>query len=221
MGEEEEREKKNKSSSTAQSWVEKVFFLCGHWVLLWRPTTMAGGSGPPEEEQVERAAPRENQPVDKDPIGRDAWLVLLKGAAEARESSIEEESIEPALELLMKTWLWPSPSKLARAQITAKLSTINDWGSATKGPVQTVVSTALEDLLMVFDLTYKRKAAKEDEGNERKIRAVASGTKALEQHCLKSGDGNDHNFLDHVKDYVRNGQAAWDVKNWLVKAKMW
>ena len=146
--------------------------------------------------------------------------MLLEGAAEAREG-IDEECIEPALELLVKDWLWPSPGKLPRAQITAKLASINDWGSGTKGPIQTMVSTALEDLLMVFDLTSKRKAAKEDEGNERKIRAVASGTKALEQHCLKSGDGNDHNFLDHVKDYVRNGKAAWDVKDRLVKAKMW
>ena len=121
----------------------------------------------------------------------------------------------------MKDWLWPSPGRLPRAQITAKLASINGWGSGTKGPIQTMVSTALEDLLMVFDLTSKRKAAKEDEGNERKIRAVASGTKALEQHCLKSGEGNDHNFLDHVKDYVRNGKAAWDVKERLVQAKMW
>ena len=110
------------------------FLLFGHWVLLWRPITMAGDSGPPEEEQVERATPRGNPLMDEDPIGREAWLVVLKGAVEARESSIDEESIEPALELLMKTWLWPSPGKLPRAFFTVEFSTINDWGLRDQGP---------------------------------------------------------------------------------------
>ena len=92
--------------------------------------------------------------------------------------------------------------------------------SASKRPVQSMVGTALEDLVVVIEATSKRKASKEDEGGERKIRAVASGTKALEQHCLKSGEGNDHNLPDHVKDYVRNGKATWDVKERLVEAKM-
>ena len=84
-----------------------------------------------------------------------------------------------------------------------------------------MVSTALEDLLLSHDRAAKRKAAKKDEGSKRKVRTITSGSKALEQHCLKSGDGNESAFLDRMKDYVRDGKAQWGVKARMVASSMW
>ena len=58
-----------------------------------------------------------------------------------------------------------------------------------------MLSTALEDILIVIDCGTKAKLDNDEGGNAKKNRTTASGTKLLEQHCLRTGDGNNNEFL--------------------------
>ena len=75
---------------------------------------MTGASGPQADPPVEDAPKATNPLREKDPAGWDAWLVLLKGSADAREG-MEEETIDPAMDRLVKDWQWPSPGNISRA----------------------------------------------------------------------------------------------------------
>ena len=141
----------------------------------------------------------------------------MTSGAECRGGA-DKAVVDAALLVLVNEWQWISPPKLSEIQVKAKLVSLTTWGSAISGntPLEGILCTTLEDLIVCLDAVSKRKVNEDEPGGEKKLRTGASGTRALEQHCLRVGEGNDHQLLDHVAEYLRNGRATWEVKDKMI-----
>ena len=85
-----------------------------------------------------------------------------------------------------------------------------------------MLSNTLDDIMVVMTLDgNKRAEADEDETSTKRMRPNSSGNKMLEQHCLRTMDGNNPEFLEHMTEYVRSSKATWTVKEKMINSGMW
>ena len=192
---------------------------CKHW--------MTGETAPLTEEDKDAAtepAPKWTvqfeELISKDPEGWDLWVQAITSSAKSR-SAFQEDVLSKVMNLLIREWDWSSPRKIGKSQIRGKLKHIMDWGSTTNGSATSMLSTALEDILIVMEDNNKSKLDTEEGASTKRIRTNASGNRVLEQHCLRTGDGNNPDFLEHITEYVRSNKASWSVKDRMVTSGMW
>ena len=145
--------------------------------------------------------------ISKDPEGWNQWLQATTSSAKSR-SAFPENVLSKVIALVTRECEWSSPRKIAKSQIKAKLKHITDWGSGMNGPAMSMLSTALEDILLVMEDSNKSKLDTEEGASTKRIRTNASGNRLLEQHCLRTGDGNNPDFLEHISEYVGSDKAS-------------
>ena len=128
--------------------------------------------------------------IKKDPEGWAAWLKSIRSSAKSRDA-LQEDQLHHVMEMVTRNWKWTAPTKISKAQIVDRLGNLSSWGSQMHGPAQSMLSTALEDILIVIDNSNKSRLENDEGGSAKKSRTNASGAKLLEQHCLRTGGGMD------------------------------